>query len=404
MAAHLGSFEVPGTDLRAMHICFLNMPIEYYSPISGGAVATVIMEYSRELLARGHDVTILTPVDEHESYGVGTVIPIRAANRDGLGFVQRRMSGLRRRLRKWDWPFYEHYVRSFQNALRSLPDPPDVVIVHNDLVSPAFVKQIIPNTPVVVWLHNEQYTHRSWVERSRVSVDRYVAVSDYIRQYAIQSLGVPPERAGVIVNGVDTRAFTPRDGFLEDSSPLKVLFVGRIDPNKGPDLAADAVTILQREGLRVELTVAGGLWFYRRGSEDSDPFFQLLKSKMQACHATYLGHVRRPEVPDLVRRHDVVCVLSRSQDPCPLVVLEAMASGCAVIASPRGGLPEVGGGAALLVDPDDIGAVVSALRALVGSPENLREWKRRSVARASTASWQSATDRLEEVLGMTRPS
>ena len=32
-----------------MHVCFLNMPIEYYSPVSGGAVATILMETAREL-------------------------------------------------------------------------------------------------------------------------------------------------------------------------------------------------------------------------------------------------------------------------------------------------------------------------------------------------------------------
>ena len=42
-------------------------------------------------------------------------------------------------------------------------------------------------------------------------------------------------------------AFAPRDDFLEPSIPLRVLFLGRIDPNKGPDIAADAVTRLRKE-------------------------------------------------------------------------------------------------------------------------------------------------------------
>ncbi|MGA2163148.1 MAG: hypothetical protein ABSH36_01610, partial [Solirubrobacteraceae bacterium] len=51
----------------------------------------------------------------------------------------------------------------------------------------------------------------------------------------------------------------------------RVLFLGRIDPNKGPDIAADAVATLRAEGLQVKLTVAGGLWFYGHGREMEDP-------------------------------------------------------------------------------------------------------------------------------------
>ena len=97
----------------------------------------------------------------------------------------------------------------------------------------------------------------------------------------------------------------------------------------------------------ISLTVAGGLWFYGHGDEMNDPYFRLLKSKMDAAEASCLGHVVRAEVPELIRDHDVVCVLSRSQEPFSLVALEAMASGCAVIASNRGGLPEACGGSGL---------------------------------------------------------
>jgi len=107
--------------------------------------------------------------------------------------------------------------------------------------------------------------------------------------------------------------------------------------------------------------------------------------------------VTRENVPQLVCEHDVVCVLSRSQDPYPLVVLEAMASGCAVIASDRGGLPEVCGGAAIVANPDDLGSVVDHLRSLVTSQELLRTTKVKSVERAARESWLAKTERLEGI-------
>jgi len=130
----------------------------------------------------------------------------------------------------------------------------------------------------------------------------------------------------------------------------------------------------------------------------NDPYFRTLKEKMDAVNAQYLGYVTRPKVPNIVREHDVAFVLSRSNEPFGLVSLEAMASGCAVIASNRGGLPEACGGAAMLVDPDEPDAVVKLLRKLARDSDLLNVWKQRAVSHASRASWDTVGDKLNSVL------
>jgi glycosyltransferase involved in cell wall biosynthesis len=381
-----------------MHICFLNMPIEYYSPVSGGAIATIIMQTGRELMARGHDVTVLTATNGDEQYDVGTVVSIDMPKRDDLSFIARRVSSVRRRLNQWDWPYYEYYLKSFRGALRHMRAAPDAVVVFNDLVSQKYLRRIVPESQVLVWLQNEWRTNQRDSCETVAATDRFLTCSDYIRDWTSQMHGIPLEKFAVVPSGVDLEAFAPRVEYLKAGDELRVLFIGRIDPNKGPDIAADAVAALRGEGLSVSLTVAGGLWFYGHGQEMADPYFRSLKGKMDAAGARYRGHVTRSHVPELVREHDVVCVLSRSNEPFGLVVLETMASGCAVIASDRGGLPEACGGAAMLVDPDDFGSVVSALRTLATEPETLREYKRRSVERARVASWAVCAERLESLL------
>src|SRR5271163_3755207 len=91
-----------GSVKHTMHICFVNMPIEYYSPVSGGAISTIIMSAARELLRRGHRVSVLTPINDDGVYDIGEVIPVDARNRDDLHFFQRRVSSLRQRLGRWD--------------------------------------------------------------------------------------------------------------------------------------------------------------------------------------------------------------------------------------------------------------------------------------------------------------
>lgn len=381
-----------------MNICFLNMPIEYYSPVSGGAISTIIMQTATELLARGHQVTILTPLNTDPIYTVGDVRPIRTRERHQLSLAQRAVSRLRNRVNPWDYGYYEYYLASFQSALQKLSPAPDAVICFNDLVAPNYIKQVLPNTRVFVDLQNEQGTHQTNLTETIAAVDKFVACSRHIRRWTRNKYAIPDVKMAVINNGIDLEAFHPRPDYLEPRPCLGVLFIGRIDRNKGPDIAADAVAVLQREGLPVHLTVAGGLWFYGHGNEKADPFFRELKAKMDAVGADYKGHVTRPNVPALVRGMDVSCVLSRTHDPNPLVCLESMASGCAVIGADRGGIPDAFGEAGMLVDPDDFEAVVTNLRRMASDPDALRQQKQRSVARASRASWAANADQWEVLL------
>ncbi len=378
-----------------MHFAFVNMPIEYYSPISGGAIATVILNNARELIARGHKVSVLTVVNADETYAVGEVIPIKVKTRDDLHFFQRRLSSLVGRMQRWDWPYFEFYLRSVTRSLARLSTTPHAVVLFNDLASPKHIKRVLPDTRVVVSLHNEWRTRHNVAETVQ-HTDFFLTCSDYIKRWTADAHNIPPAKLVVAQDGVDLEAFQPRPAYLDDSAVLRVLCIGRIDPNKGADIAADAVATLQSEGHPISLTVAGGVWFYGNDDPASDPYFRKLEPKMRAARADYLGHVTRANVPALIRRHDVVMVLSRSQEPFGLVALEAMASGCAVIASNRGGLPEACGGAAILVDPDDFVSVVAALRSLAANPALLKTLKRKAVERAARAGWSVGAETLEQ--------
>ena len=76
------------------------------------------------------------------------------------------------------------------------------------------------------------------------------------------------------------------------------------------------------------------------------------------------GYRDHPEVLDMMAKAAIVVVPSRWPEPFGLVALEAMASGAALVCSPRGGLPEVAGEAAIYADPDKIEDIAAALRSL----------------------------------------
>jgi len=383
--------------VRIWQLC---TPRELYSAETGGAVATVVAALSAELVAVGHEVTVAARTD-------GTRRPETGAAFVSLGEIPwpatpvaklrwKAESALNRAF-GWAWPATASYLACLRWRLRRASGAPEVVIAHNDPIVVRHLRRWVPGATVVLWMHNEPYR---LPRRRRIAdeADVVVTVSDFLAARVGPRLGLDPEEVVTIHNGVDSVAFHPRPGFDEPSVPLRVLCLGRLDVNKGADVALEAVRRLRSEGLGIELDVVGSPWFSPTPGVAHDAWADGFVAELQAGGARHVPHVDRDEVTTIVRAHDVVCVLSRWDDPFPLVVLEAMASGCAVVATDRGGIPEACGGAARLVASDDPGAAADALRELATEPAVLAAAKRAARRRAVECTWGRAAAEFLDAL------
>jgi L-malate glycosyltransferase len=193
--------------------------------------------------------------------------------------------------------------------------------------------------------------------------DRVVAVSEASRQALIERERCDPGRIVVIENGVDCQRFRPREPdavrrALElPSDAIVVGGIGRLSPKKGfHDLVA-AVGRLLATGLPVELVLVG-----------EGPERARLEAEARAAglegRVRFLGH--RSDVQDLYSAFDVF-VLPSYEEGSPNALLEAMASGCPVIATAVGGTPEILGDSSLgrLISPGDPEALAAALGELL---------------------------------------
>jgi glycosyltransferase involved in cell wall biosynthesis len=243
---------------------------------------------------------------------------------------------------------------------------------------------------VITWLQNELPVHR---DGELSGPDAVVACSDYIRDCAIAG-GVPAAKAHTILNGVNLADFHP-PAQREREVP-RVLCVGRLDPNKGFHVALAALAAAREAGCRFETTLAGARWWY--GAGDPSPYEVELFASLEKIGGDYVGLVPRDKIADLYREHDLAFVLSLAQEPFGLVVLEAMATGCVLIASPRGGIPQASGGAAVLVDPDDPAAVADATIRLLRDPAELDRRRTRALEHAASASWRFRAEALVELV------
>ena len=156
--------------------------------------------------------------------------------------------------------------------------------------------------------------------------------------------------------------------FANPAGLVSLCFVGRINPDKGPDVAIKTIALLKKEPSipPVHLDLIGtGL------PEYVNYLKQLAVSLDLEDSVTFLGKLDLEEVLHRYQYYDAILFTSRWQEPFSRVVLEAMAQGLPVIGTDYGGTPEIicDHKNGLLVPVDDPQAIANAVKSLFTSPD-----------------------------------
>ncbi|WP_066708894.1 glycosyltransferase family 4 protein [Celeribacter ethanolicus] len=166
--------------------------------------------------------------------------------------------------------------------------------------------------------------------------DAVVTVSDYNVRYLNESLGCDPQKLVRIFNGIDLNAFSwsaPQD------QPHEILAVGRLVEKKGFHILVEALHILRDKGLRLPCRIVGG-----------GDMQQELQDQIDASGLSETVHLIGPmPQDDIIRAMQKATLLAcpcivgadGNRDGMPTVLLEAMALGCPVVATPVTGIPEL---------------------------------------------------------------
>jgi D-inositol-3-phosphate glycosyltransferase len=222
-----------------------------------------------------------------------------------------------------------------------------------------------------------------------------------------RTFGLSGADIAVVPAGVDLDTFAPGDGRLDPEvaadlprgeGPL-LLFVGRLQPLKGPDVAVRTLAEVRRTVPGARLLVVGGTSGNGEGRTGPDDL-RALAEELGVADALRIVPARPQErLAGLYRAADVVVVPSRSET-FGLVALEAQACGTPVVAADVSGLRYVVGGGGIRVaghDPTDhAAAVVDVLT----TPGRAAELGREGVRTATSASWSRTVDRLLGVYGV----
>jgi glycosyltransferase involved in cell wall biosynthesis len=267
--------------------------------------------------------------------------------------------------------------------------------------------------PVVVQLHGPltMFAERiGWPERDSdlyrigtfmedISIrraDALMACSANIADFTAAFHEVERDSIDVVHCGVDASNFAPElDRMSRGSAPPIVLFVGNLAANKGLNTVLDAVLRLRARYPAITLQVVG------KGDDD---IIRELEGRAEAAGARenldIVGFVQdRSALPRFYRRANVFCSPAHHEVGVANVYLEAMASGCPVVAGETGGAPEaiVDGETGLLVPVADVDATAAALDRILGD-EDLQHTMGRS-GRARVEEYFAMDRYIERVLG-----
>jgi phosphatidylinositol alpha-mannosyltransferase len=215
-------------------------------------------------------------------------------------------------------------------------------------------------------------------------IDRAVAVSRQAKRF---SRTIFRGRTAVIPNGVDLSRFHPAARAPAAGDPgtrrLEVLFVGRFgEPRKGLAVLVEAARRLRSAGRDVGVTVVG-----------AGPAERFAASARDAG-LRFEGRLPDEELALRLARADVFCAPSLGGESFGMVLVEAMAAGCPVVASDIPGYAEAARGAGLLFRPGRPDALADALLRVAGDPPLRARLGERGRARAETLGWSHVAQRV----------
>jgi glycosyltransferase involved in cell wall biosynthesis len=241
------------------------------------------------------------------------------------------------------------------------------------------------------------------VPRSVARADVLLADSESTRRDLIELLRVPEDRVFVIYAGVEER-FRPEPG-CDDLARRErhglerpyILGVGTLQPRKNfGGLIRAFHRLVEERDVPHDLVIAGGKgWLY-------DDLFATIAALRLEGRVHVLGFVDDDDLPALYRGADVFAFPSLYEG-FGIPVLEAMGCGTPVVTSNVSSLPEVAGGAALQVPPDDLDGLADALWRSI-SDTALREAHRaRGFQRVARFTWRRAAEDLIGVYARVAP-
>ena len=364
------------------------LTIIYEFPPIGGGGGRAAYDICKELVARGHNVTVLTahmhglPLEEYK---------------DGIRLI--RIPSLRSEsFRASFFTMLAYVLSGLLAGLRLIRlDRPDIIHTHFAVPSGAlaWMLSVLTGIPYVLTAHLgdvpggvpektgkwfrwlEPFTKPIWKRAKRV-----VAVSEFTRHLALQHYSVNVQ---VIPNGADVTHLAPSE--IKVNNPPRLVFAGRFVYQKNP--VAIVQILSQLKDLNWQCTMLG-----------DGPMFEDVKREIGKADMRERfdlpGWVTPEQVLDHFSKSDILFMPSFSEG-LPVVGVQALAKGLAIVASRIGGFLDLvdENKNGYLIDVQDKDAFADILRKLISDTDLLFQFRAASLKKSRDFEIQKVTDQYQ---------
>jgi glycosyltransferase involved in cell wall biosynthesis len=311
----------------------------------------------------------------------------------------------------------------------------DTVLVHNFLQFASIIKLFNPSANICLSMHCEWLTQFATPasERRLRKVDLIIACSDYITEGISAQFPAIAGRCHTVYDGVDTDRFCPAHDFYPQSDGIeRLLYVGRLSPEKGVHVLIQAFKILAESRPRLRLDLVGtsnalhylylsldpqdranatleaffgvGLWdMVRRQLVLRDRSYPADLAAEAAGDDRIISHggVLHTGTIDFYRRAAALVFPSVWNEPSGLPTFEAQACGTPVVSTYSGGIPEyvLHGQTGILVARGEAEELAAAISRVLDNPSLARAMGEAGRLRAiEHFSWDVVSRRLADLL------
>jgi D-inositol-3-phosphate glycosyltransferase len=399
----------PGNDALPRRVALLSVhtsPLDQPGIGDAGGMNVYVLQTAEELLRRGVDVDVFTRATSSKVPTIQTIAPglrvhhITAGPFEGLqkadlpGQLCAMTAGVLRteaaHPEGWFDLIHSHYWLSGHVGWLAA-DRWNVPLVHS-MHTMARVK----NADLASGDTPEPQTRIIGEDQVVAVADRLIANTDDEAQQLIELYGADRDRIDIVHPGVELTTFTPGDRAAArraegwDTDEIVVLFVGRIQPLKAPDIALQAVHVLAQRGVNVRMVICGGP--SGSGLEHPESLAELTATLGMQARVQFESPRVRAGLAQLYRAADITIVPSYSES-FGLVAVESQACGTPVVAADVGGLRTAVASGGVLVKGHEPVDYANAIEQAI-QPDRWRDLSAAAIAHAHTFSWSDTTAAL----------
>jgi spore coat protein SA len=256
--------------------------------------------------------------------------------------------------------FYRRVYRPLLSRLKA----GDIVWCHNQpYIAQALESSIdAAGAKLVYHSHDRHITNTAVSAFEAITPEAWVFVSEALRQRYLARFPLL-QNTRVIHNGADESLYYPDPAAgTPDSDVPVILYVGRLNEEKGPHVLVEALRLLQGRQVKAFCKLIGSA--FAAGAKPTAYVKSLYKASPP--NVEYLGYRAPAQAAPEFRAADIVCVPSICEEGFGSVNIEAMACGVPVVATRIGGIPEIATeGGIVLVEPNSPEQLADALQKLI---------------------------------------